>query len=406
MSPRRAVIASAVLLGLVCLPALRPWLSGERVEVAELVQVEARVLTPGREFEGRLLARETAGLGAGAFGRVLAVHVREGDDVARGQLLFELDDSQLQADLAAARSELRGSAALLERARAQQAQAEAHLQRGERLRADGWLGAADFTRLQVQRTEAAAELQLATERAEQLRQSIGKLEAALAQTRGHAPIDGRVLRVSIKPGEFVAPVGGYEQGDLVRLADLSTLEAEIDVPEAEIARLQRGDSIQLHLPALPDTPLHGRIRELGAEPLQAGLMGAPARQGVRYPVRVALSSLLPGLRPGMSLRGSWREDTAPALSLPLAAVQTDASDPRLGHAWAVEEGRAQRRRLQLGNSDADYVEVRADDALDVSFVAGPPALLRRLENGTRIESTAPQPPASKDALASLSGVRR
>lgn len=406
MTPRRAAIAGAALLGLVCLPALKPWLSGERIEFAELVQVEARVLTPGREFEGRLLARETAGLGAGAFGRVLAVHVREGDDVQRGELLFELDDSQLQADLAAARSELRGNAAVLERARAQQAQALAHLQRGEHLRAQGWLGAADFTRLQVQRTEAVAELQLATERAEQLRQSIGKLEAALAQTRGYAPIDGRVLRVSIKPGEFVAPVGGYEQGDLVRLADLSTLEAELEVPEAEIARLQAGATIELHLPALPETRLTGRIRELGAEPLQTGPMAAPARQGVRYPVRVALSSLLGGLRPGMSLRGSWREDTAPTLSLPLAAVQTSAEDPHRGHAWAVEEGRAQRLSLQLGSSDADFIEVRGSDLLHASFVAGPPALLRRLENGVRIASTNPQPREGRDALASLAEVRR
>jgi RND family efflux transporter MFP subunit len=401
MNRRRATLVGVTLLGLICLPTLRPWLSSERIEQAQTVQVQSRVLTPGREFEGRLVARETAGLGAGAFGRVLAVHVREGEDVQRGALLFELDDSQVQADLAAARSELHGSAAVVQRARAQRSQAQAHLQRGQRLAAQGWLGAADLTRLEVQATEADAELQLAQARAEQLRQSIGKLDAALAQTRGYAPIDGRVLKVSIKPGEFVAPVGGYEQGDLVRLADMSTLEAELEVPEAEIARLEAGDPIDLQLPALLDADLPGRVRELGAEPLQPA-MGHSGRTGVRYPVRVALTRPTAGLRPGMSLRGSWHEDSAPALSLPLSAVQTSSEDPGLGHAWIVEDGRVHRRALALGHSDADYVEVREPALLEAVFVAGPPALLRKLEDGMRVQAEPSTLPPS-DAVAGLAG---
>ncbi len=404
MNAKRTTLIGIALVGLICLPVLRPWFSSERVERAQTVQVQSRVLTPGREFEGRLVARETAGLGAGAFGRVLAVHVREGDDVRRGELLFELDDSQVQADLAATRSELRGSAALLQRARAQQAQAQAHLQRGQRLAAQGWLGAADLTRLEVQAKEADAEVQLAQARSEQLRQSIGKLDAALAQTRGYAPIDGRVLKVSIKPGEFVAPVGGYEQGDLVRLADMSTLEAELEVPEAEIARLEPGDAIDLQLPALLDVDLPGRVRELGAEPLQTMMMGSNSRSGVRYPVRVALSRPVQELRPGMSLRGSWHEDSAPALSLPLSAVQTSSEDPALGHAWIVEDGRARRRAVTLGQSDADYIEVREPALLDAVFVAGPPALLRKLEDGMRLQAEEPALPTSP-AVAGLTGVR-
>src|SRR5262249_56321488 len=90
-------------------------------------------------------------------------------------------------------------------------------------------------------------------------------EVNLENTRVRAPFDGTVLRKDAKVGEIVAPAsagGGLTRGAVVTMADLGTLEVEVDVNEAYIARIRNGQAARITLDAYPDTGFRGAVRQV------------------------------------------------------------------------------------------------------------------------------------------------
>src|SRR5262249_56666259 len=90
-------------------------------------------------------------------------------------------------------------------------------------------------------------------------------EVNLENTRVRAPFDGTVLRKDAKVGEIVAPAsagGGLTRTAIVTMADLATLEVEVDVNEAYIARVRNGQAARITLDAYPDTSFTGQVRQV------------------------------------------------------------------------------------------------------------------------------------------------
>ena len=89
--------------------------------------------------------------------------------------------------------------------------------------------------------------------------------ATLDNTNIRAPFDGTVLRKDAEVGEVVAPSvagGGLTRGAVVTMADLTTLEVEVDVNEAYIARIKGGMKARIQLDAYPDTTFRGAVRQV------------------------------------------------------------------------------------------------------------------------------------------------
>src|SRR5256886_15735876 len=89
-------------------------------------------------------------------------------------------------------------------------------------------------------------------------------QANLENTYIRAPFSGTVLRKEAEVGEVVAPSvgGGLTRGAVVTMADLATLEVEVDVNEAYIARIQSGQQARITLDAYPDTAFRGAVRQI------------------------------------------------------------------------------------------------------------------------------------------------
>src|SRR5262249_24764895 len=106
----------------------------------------------------------------------------------------------------------------------------------------------------------AAQAQLNTARAQ-----LKVARANLENTNVRAPFDGTVLRKDAEVGEIVAPSaagGGLTRTAIVTMADLATLEVEVDVNEAYIAQIHNGQDARVTLDAYPDTSFRGRVRQI------------------------------------------------------------------------------------------------------------------------------------------------
>ena len=204
--------------------------------------------------------------------------------------------------------------------------------------------------------------------------------ATLENTNVRAPFDGTVLRKDAEVGEIVAPSsagGGLTRTAIATMADLGTLEVEVDVNEAYIARVTHGQAARITLDAYPDTSFAGAVRQV---------VPTADRQKATVLVKVAITDRDPRILPEMGARVDFvpAGEEAPATTprriwAPLAAVDRAGRTPRV---WTVKEGRATPLDVVLGREDGTRVEVTSGLTGDEVVIAPVP---KDLEAGAKVK---------------------
>src|SRR5262249_37390057 len=254
------------------------------------------------------------------------------------------------------------------------AQAQRDSERAGSLRDRGVISETD---LEAARTKAAS---LAAQR-QAAQADEGVARANLENTNVRAPFDGTVLRKDAEVGEIVAPSsagGGLTRTAIVTMADLATLEVEVDVNEAYIAQVQGGEPARIVLDAYPDTSFRGRVRQV---------VPTADRQKATVQVKVSILDHDPRILPEMGAKVVFEENAAQAPSsaavaervlVPKGAVVRDANGTRV---WLVENDRAQSRTVEAGLERGDRVEIRSGLSGGESVILDPPA---GLKDGARV----------------------
>lgn len=181
-----------------------------------------------------------------ASGRVVAIRVKPGDSVRRGQTLAILNSS----DVASARSDY--AKANIEAARSTRA-----MEREKQLFEHGAAAEKDYIDARAQAEAATAELERARQRLEMLNVSLSANTDSVPLV---APASGVVLDVGAAAGEFSKSLDSANP--LITIADLSTIWIVGDVYEKDVARLERGKQVTVTLQAYPDKKWNGRIDSL------------------------------------------------------------------------------------------------------------------------------------------------
>lgn len=216
---------------------------------------------------GRLEATEID-IATRVGGRLTAVTLQEGDEVARGQILAELDAAELSARLRAAEAQLQQAheridetRAAVSSARTDVALADKVLQRTRELVARGFVSAErrdrDQTALDGERADLlAAQSRLAEAQAAMMaaRAQVDSVKAAMDDTVLRSPLAGRVLYRYVQAGEVLAA-----GGKVLTLLDMSELTMSIYLPAADAGKIVLGDEACLVLDALPSTPIPARV---------------------------------------------------------------------------------------------------------------------------------------------------
>jgi RND family efflux transporter MFP subunit len=255
------------------------------------------------------------GVNSQTSGTVLAVHVEEGDRVAPGALLAELDGREAEAQLARARAVLES--------------AQAKFARDSQLHATTIVTDAEFDASRSAYVVARSDVQL--------------WETRRAFTRIVAPSGGIVTAKQIEAGSAVSP-----NQRLFDLADVSLLVVRVQLSELDVVHLVRGATVAVRLDAYPDARLEGRVRRIFPS-------ADPASRLV--PVEVALSARPAGVgaRPGFLARVEFALDRrAAALAVPASAVGVTNDGPFV---YVVEADTLAQKGVELGVTVEGWVEV-------------------------------------------------
>ena len=311
---------------------------------------------------GYVVARTRASVAAKVPGRLASLAVDEGTAVRRGEVIARLENADYDAAVAEARANLAAARAQLVEAESERDQSRRDASRVQRIREAGrdLLSEQEAEVAESRAAQSAARASSAQARIAAARAALRFAEANLENTYIRAPFTGTVLRKEAEVGEVVAPSvgGGLTRGAVVTMADLTTLEVEVDVNEAYIARVRHEQPARITLDAYPDTSFRGSVRQV---------VPTADRQRATVQVKVAIVDRDPRILPEMGARVDFvepaRTDSAqapaaasgtPRFRLPVAALREVGGRSVV---WLVRDGRLESREVQAGPASGGYREV-------------------------------------------------
>ena len=363
---------------------------------------------------GEIVATRYADIGSSVMGKVVALNVAEGDRVRTGQILARIDPVQarsesdaageqvkaLESEEEAARRQVQSATANVAQAEARAREASQTLARAIKLRADGLTPQADLDGAQAGSdaaaalvTAAKADLDRARQiliaagrRVAQARAGVTRTRDILSKTEIVAPIDGVVSRLQVRLGEMVV-IGIQNQPGttLMTVSDLSSINAEIKVAEADVLRVAVGQTARVTLEAVQGREFSGRVVEVGASALPIVGTGAAVRE---FKVVIRLDKPDPGLRPGLTCDAEvLTAERQGVLTVPLQAVVLRAGPegPDRTGVFQAKDGKAVFVPAKAGIIGGLDIEI-GGVAEGTPIIVGPFQVLRDLVDGASIRA--------------------
>lgn len=360
--PRRVLIAAAVAAALLALALLRAGSSLE-VDVAT-----AALVYPSQSFtllnaSGYVVAQRKAAVAAKTTGRLDWIGVEEGNPVRKNQVIARLENQDVTAGRDQAEANVSSATADLDDARR-------NFERMSSLREKGFVAQAelDVAATRLKRSEAA---QTAAEAA------LRSAQVAVEYTLIRAPFDAVVLTKDVDVGDIVTPLGAAANAKaaVVTIADMSSLQVEVDVSESNLGKVRVGLPCEIQLDAIPDRRFRGVVHMIVPT---ADRTKASVLVKVRFQERDAR------VLPEMSARVAFLERrVAPGEERPRIAVPPAALAERAGATvlFVAAGGRAEARKVTRGEVLGDLVEITEGLKPGESVVLAPP---KNLKPGAKI----------------------
>ena len=335
MSRKKKVLIGAgvvVLLGAVAFANFR----FKRAEgtTVNTETVQKRKLEAIVSASGKIQPKRFVNISADTSGRVTDLGVNEGDRVTKGQFLLQIDPRNLQtrvqsgeASLGAARSTAEQLKLALESSRTQLKLAQDNYKRQQELWKGGLTTREQFERaeseLRVRQQDLIAQEQNVKTQQLRMEQEAATLENArtdLSKVRIESPIDGIVTRRNVEQGE-TAVVGTMNNAGtvLLQVADMSVIEAEVEVDETDIPSVKIGQSAKITVDALTGQTFTAKVTEIGNSPIQT--TGQSASQATNFKVTLQVEGEIPNVRPGFTCTAEITTATRDnAVAVPIQAT--------------------------------------------------------------------------------------
>ncbi len=401
---RRTKITIGVALAIVAILVVLGFASRRNKDVTEvtIAKVERSDLTSKVTATGRIDAQRKVDLSANVMGQIVNLAVREGDRVKKGDFLLQIDQKQLAASAQAAAASLAALFSDRDAQRANAAEAQRVYERAQKNYADRIVPLAELDRARTALQAAQANVMAIERRIDQARANVAAAHDTLSKTTMTAPMDGIVTALPVEEGE-VAVIGTMNNPGtiLLTIADMSVVEAVMEVDETDIPNVKVGQRATVTIDAYPNKTFAGLVTEVGSSPInaQAAQSGAEA---VNFEVKIQVENPPEGVRPGFSASADIITGTATkAIAIPIQALVvrekpgSKAGKPEEEEGVFINEnGQAKFAVVETGLSGESNIEIDTGLKEGQEIITGPFKALREIKDGSKVKK---QEEKKKDA---------
>ncbi len=447
MNWKKVLIIGGIALALILIVGFTVAHNAQGVVGVQMGKVKAQDLTSTVTASGQIKPRTFVNIGANAMGKITKLYVKEGDHVARGAKLAQLENVQSaadvgaqratltanQADATAAEAGLNTAVAELNRDKADLVQKKLDYQRAEGLFQSELISKADYdarkaayesaeamvAEAQARIAQSKAQQQSAAGHVTSARAMLTRFADLLSKTTYTAPFDGTITNLPVHEGETVViGIQNSPGSTIMTLSDLSVITAEVRVDETDIVNVKLGQPAEVTIDAIPKKTFHATVSEIGDNAIirSTGLATSQSTTGSEeakdFNVVVTLSDPPENLRPGLSCTAKITTATrSHVLAVPLQAltirqakdlvdnadkknnVQAPAApsgpdDPgkkELQGVFVVQNNKAKFVPVETGVAGVTDIEILSGLKESDTIVTGSYKVLRSLRNGARVK---------------------
>jgi len=310
---KKLIIGALIVVAGGALVAANVYFKREKGVEVQVEKIKKHDLESIVSASGKIQARTTVNISANTMGRVTRLAVEEGNRVKAGQFLLEIDPRQLRTQVMRGEAGLSAQQTAVAQARVQLESAKSSLKLAQdtyKRQQDLWKEqlttkqdldrAENDVKLRERDVEAReASITMESTRVRQTTADLDNAKYNLGQVSIDSPIDGIVTRRNIELGENVM-IGTMNNAGtvLLTIADMSIIEAELEVDETDIPNVQMGQKAKVTIDAIPDKTFTAKVTEIGNSPIQA--TAAAASRATNFKVVVTIEGEIPEVRPGFT----------------------------------------------------------------------------------------------------------
>ncbi len=259
-------------------------------------------------------------------GEIIELPIKEGQTVEKGALLFKIEPDVYINQVEQNRAQLNLSKSQSLESRARKLKAEDDLRKASVLHKDRLISDTDYlsTKTNAEAAKATYEASLFT-----IKQNKSFLDQSLEQlekTTLTSPIRGTIIELNSKSGERVVGTGQFQGTDVLRIANLDSMQVEVEVNENDIVNVKRGDRVIVNVDAFGNRTFDGLVREISNSAITES--EGTQEEVTNFSVKIRILNHNRLLKPGMSATADIETERVPnALVVPIQSVTLRESLP-------------------------------------------------------------------------------
>lgn len=393
-----------VLLVVAVIGKQKGWFGKAMMIKVAIEKAEKRSIIEVVTANGKIQPEKEVKISPDVSGEIVLLNVKEGDYVEAGVLLFKIKPDTYISMRDRAQAALESTGARLSQSKAQFLQAELSYNRNKQLYKEETISLSEFEQAEASYKVAEAEVEAAQFSVKSSRASLDEANKNLIKTTVYAPMSGTISSLLVEQGERVVGTEMMTGTEVLRIADLSRMEAQVEVNENDIIKVKLYDTTIIEVDAYLDHKFKGVVTEIANS---ARTTGISADQVTTFDVKIfvlpeSYNELIDKsgknpFRPGMSTTVDIQTETKyGVITVPIQAVTTRTDTSLEASSLADEEIRtlifisdgthALAKDVKTGIQDNNYAEIISGIEGDEEIIVAPySAISKKLSDSTMIE---------------------
>ncbi|MCS6807659.1 MAG: efflux RND transporter periplasmic adaptor subunit [Bacteroidota bacterium] len=382
---RRYLIAGAIGASILAVAAMAAIFGKNEKSITVTVErVGRRTITQTVSATGKIQPEVLVKISSEVSGEIIYLPVKEGDTVRKGDLLARIQPDLVQAQLEQARYAAEAAKAQINTVRAEYERAKLEFERIKNLYEKQFVSKGEYDQAYAALQSAQARLEASQKDYERSQAVVRQSTVTTGRTTIYAPINGIVVALPVEKGEKVLGTQQFQGTEMMQIADLSVMNAEVDVDENDVVMISVGDTARVRIDAFPNRVFRGYVYQIGNSAKRSA--AGTQEEVVNFAIKIRLIDTDPRLRPGMSCDVDIETETRMnVLAVPLQSVtlrkpqekendavqlaggtekqesakknaaQSNAPPPQV--VFLKDGNRAKMVRVETGISDGGYIEI-------------------------------------------------
>jgi HlyD family secretion protein len=388
---------------------------GEKPLEVQTAKVDRNKIIQKVSATGKIQPKTKVEISADVSAKIIKLPVVEGQWVEKGAFLVALDRDRYAAAVESAEADLHSAEANATLVGQNQIKTEKEFERSKQLRSGGLESDSDFEAKEAAYRVEEARFKAAQDQVARARAELKRAQDDLSKTTIYAPMAGTISALNKEEGEIA--LGSQFQKDVIMvIADLSAMEAQVDVDENDIVSIAIGQPAEIAVDAMPGSELHGVVSEI-SNSANVSATGS-TEQKTEFGIKITITDAPGALRPGMTAEADIVTKTnESALCVPLQSVavrtvdqlmmkgeKREAAEARFKPdkdgfvevVFRVEKDKAVASQVKTGIQSDEFIEILDGLEEGSEVVSGSyRAISRDLNNGGMVtinnQKKAPEP---------------